>query len=773
MTTNISKQLTKEYLTKDAWKIIENGFHPHYNKNTESICSIGNGKFGQRASIEEHYSGESMKGNYVAGVYYPDKTRVGWWKIGYPEYYSKVLNAVDWASIDFHINGVQFDLAKAKILDWHREIDMQTGVLYRTCKVLFNEVEFYIESERFCSMADDRIAVQSYAISGFSKDVEIKLEQGLDFDVKNEDSNYDEKFWDEKKIHFDSEIAYNSAYTKKTGFAVAAAMNTEFLIDGFSTTHEETKVQREKYIGFQNEFNLKEGSSIEMFKIVSIISSLDYDTDTIEDDARMVVFDYLDHSFEELKKSHIKAWDFKWKHADIEIEGDIAAQQAIRFNIFHLNQTYTGEDSRLNIGPKGFTGEKYGGSTYWDTEAYCIPFYLSTADQKVARQLLIYRFEQLNKAYENAAKLGFHHGEALYPMVTMNGEECHNEWEITFEEIHRNGAIAYAIYNYVNYTGDDQYIVDHGLEVLIGIARFWKSRVHYSAHSGQYMMHGVTGPNEYENNVNNNWYTNYIARWCLDYTSRMMEFVKNSAPHKFESLVKKLTVNQSEVKKWREIIENMYFPVNEELGIFLQQDNYLDKEQILVKDLDPKHLPINQNWSWDRILRSCFIKQADVLQGMYFFEDDFTEDQHRTNYNFYEPRTVHESSLSPCVHSILAAKLGMEEKAYEMYLRTSRLDLDDYNNDTEDGLHITSMAGTWMSVVQGFAGMRVRDGLLQFKPFLPKAWKSIKFMINFRGRLLQVRMSAGETYLELQEGKPLSVIVDGTQMLLNPIKVSQ
>lgn len=773
MTSNLSKRLTKEYLTKHPWKIIENEFYPQHNKITESICSLGNGKFGQRASIEETFSGESMKGNYVAGVYYPDKTRVGWWKIGYPEYYSKVLNAVDWASVDFYINGSQFDLAKAQVLEWHREIDMKTGILYRTCKVRFGGVDFYIESERFCSMADDRIAVQSYAISGFSSDVEIKFDQGLDFDVKNEDSNYDEKFWDEKKIHFDSEIAYNSAYTKKTGFAVAAAMNTEFLIDSFPATHEELKIQREKYIGFSNEFKLKADSSIEMFKIVSIISSLDYESDTIENDARMVIFGYLDHSFDELKQAHIEAWDFKWKHADIEIEGDIAAQQAIRFNIFHLNQTYTGEDSRLNIGPKGFTGEKYGGSTYWDTEAYCLPFYLSTADQKVGRQLLIYRYDQLDKAYENAAKIGFYSGEALYPMVTMNGEECHNEWEITFEEIHRNGAIAYAIYNYVNYTGDEQYVIDHGLEVLIGISRFWASRVHYSAHSGQYMMHGVTGPNEYENNVNNNWYTNYIASWCLKYTGEMVQFVKNQAPSHLKSLTQKLDFKISELKKWQEIVNNIYLPKNEELGIFLQQDNYLDKEQILVGDLDPLHLPINQNWSWDRILRSCFIKQADVLQGMYFFEDAFTDEEHRANYLFYEPRTVHESSLSPCVHSILAAKLGMEEKAYEMYLRTARLDLDDYNNDTEDGLHITSMAGTWMSVVQGFAGMRVKDGKLHFSPFLPKAWKSLKFMINFRGRLIQVRISPEDTYLELQEGEALEVVVDGAIFPLNSIKVSQ
>lgn len=765
----MEKKLTKDYLVKNPWKIIEDEFHPEYNKITESICSIGNGKFGQRACLEEYYSGETMPGNYVAGVYYPDKTLVGWWKNGYPEYYSKVLNAMDWSSIDLFINGERFDLAQAKIHEWYREIDMKTGILYRTCQVTFNGIRFHIESERFCSMSDDKLAVQSYSLSNFSQDVKLEIIQGIDFDVKNEDSNYDNKFWNEKKIYFDGKIAYNSAFTKKTNFAVSAAMHTDFLIDSRSVTFEETKIQREKYIGFSSKFEIKQSSSLKLFKKVSIISSLDYNPQHIEDDSRNIILGYSDHRFEELKTGHISAWSKKWEQADIEIEGDVSAQQAIRFNIFHLNQTYTGEDSRLNIGPKGFTGEKYGGSTYWDTEAYCLPFYLSTADENVAKQLLLYRYNQLDKAYENAAKIGFTNGEALFPMVTMNGEECHNEWEITFEEIHRNGAIAYAIYDYVNYTGDKTYLEGPGLEVLIGISRFWASRVHYSEHSNKYMMHGITGPNEYENNVNNNWYTNYIASWCLRYTTKVIEQLQSDNKSLSDIFSKLNFKKEQELSKWDEIVTKMYYPKDEKLGIFLQQDNYLDKEQILVKDLDKKHLPLNQNWSWDRVLRSCFIKQADVLQGFYFFEDEFSQEDHKRNFLFYEPRTVHESSLSPCVHAILASKLGMEEKAYEMYLRTARLDLDDYNNDTEDGLHITSMAGTWMSVVKGFAGMRVRNNQLEFKALLPKAWKSFNFMLNFRQRLLHVRIGQDGTYVELRRGEPLEIKVNEETLLLSPL----
>jgi maltose phosphorylase len=460
------------------------------------------------------------------------------------------------------------------------------------------------------------------------------------------------------------------------------------------------------------------------------------------------------------------AWGDKWKESDIIIEGDVSAQQAIRFNIFQLNQTYTGEDDRLNIGPKGFTGEKYGGSTYWDTEAYCVPFYLSTADSSIARNLLIYRYKHLEKAKENALKLGYKKG-ALYPMVTMNGEECHNEWEITFEEIHRNGAIAYAIYNYVNYTGDKAYLGQYGLEVLVEISRFWEERVHYVAHKDKYVMLGVTGPNEYENNVNNNWYTNRIAAWTMEYTLEALAYLQENEASRYTELADKLELLDSETTEWNEIIAKMYYPADEELGIFLQQDGFLDKEIIQVKDVLPENLPLNQKWSWDRILRSCFIKQADVLQGLYFLGDRYDLDTKKRNFDFYEPITVHESSLSPCIHSILACELGYKEKAYEMYLRTSRLDLDNYNNDTEDGCHTTSMAGTWMSIVHGFGGLRVQEDRLILKPSNPGHWTSYSFKIMFRGSRLKVSVTDVQVTVVNETDIPASITIHGKEYTVN------
>lgn len=754
----------KNYIKVDEWNIIEEGFDPHLNKISESIFSLGNGRMGQRANFEEAYSGETLQGNYVAGVYYPDKTRVGWWKNGYPEYFAKVLNAANWIGIDIFVGSVPLDLHTCSVKEFSRILHMKEGFLERSFVAEFADgKQLKVEAKRFCSIVDDEAGAISYSVTALNFDETLTVIPYIDGDVKNQDSNYDEKFWDEVSRETSDHSALLVMRTKKTGFEVCTGMRYVVQVNGVVQNLRSQVISREKYLAHKVQVRLSSGSTVSIYKYAANVTSENYSADTLVSSCNETIDRIYRKGFEQMLKEQVDAWAGKWKESDIIIEGDAAAQQGIRFNIFQLNQTYTGEDARLNIGPKGFTGEKYGGSTYWDTEAYCVPFYLATAAPEVTRNLLIYRYKHLPKAIENAQKLGFKNGAALYPMVTMNGEECHNEWEITFEEIHRNGAIAFAIFNYIRYTGDKDYLISYGLEVLVAIARFWSQRVNWSAEKNKYVMLGVTGPNEYENNVNNNWYTNTIACWCMQYAIEAIAYVKDKAPAHFNHLLQKMQFDEiEETSSWKYIVDNMYFPENKELGVFLQQDGYLDKEQLLVKDLHPSDRPLNQKWSWDRILRSVFIKQADVLQGLYFFEDHYDEATIRRNFDFYEPRTVHESSLSPCVHAILAAKLGDEQRAYEFYLRTSRLDLDDYNNDTEDGLHITSMAGTWMSVVEGFAGMRVRDNHLHFHPFLPEKWNSFAFNVLFRGCILNVRVNRDFIHLENRSGGPLSVYVFGT-----------
>ncbi len=717
----------------DEWKIIENGFTPSKQKQAESIFSIGNGSFGQRANFEEKYTGDSLQGSYVGGVYYPDKTRVGWWKNGYPEYFAKVLNSCNWIGINIEIDGFQLDLNTCEVKSFHRELNMFEGTLKRSFRCVFqNGKEIEVKSIRFCSMEREEIGAISYSITPINFSGNVKFSPYLDCKVMNHDSNYDEYFWDEDFHKIGIKKGIVCVKTKKTNFHVATAMRISFWKESELLDIHPNLVEREFYVENNFEYYLEKGVTHTLKKYVSVSSTINHSEFSYATIALNRVTKAYINGFDMLLAEHKAAWANIWSNSDIKIEGDSASQQAIRFNIFHLFQTYTGKNSKLNIGPKGFTGEKYGGATYWDTEAYCLPFYLKTAESKIARQLLVYRHNHLQKAIENAEKLGFKDGAALYPMVTMNGEECHNEWEITFEEIHRNGAIAFGIYNYVRHTLDEQYLVEYGRDVLVGIARFWAQRFNWSDDKKSYVMLGVTGPNEYENNINNNWYTNYLAKWCLTYSLEVEnKFAKDN----------KVLLRSGEAEKWQHIIDNVYQPKKANSRVYLQQDGFLDKEQLIVSDIPQSELPINQHWSWDRILRSVFIKQADVLQGIYLFEDHFDKETIKENFEFYEPKTVHESSLSPCVHSILAATLGNKKMAYDMYLRTSRLDLDDYNHEADEGLHITSMAGTWMSVVEGMAGVRINEEGLFINPIIPETWKNYSFNMLFRGNPMTIKIT--------------------------------
>jgi maltose phosphorylase len=763
--------MNQDYIKPDNWSIIEEGFDIDRVKSSESLFSIGNGAMGQRANFEEHYSGKTFQGSYIAGIYYPDKTKVGWWKNGYPEYFAKVLNAPNWIGIDIEINGEDLDLAKCLLVkNFRRELNMKEGWYDRSfVATLQNETQVSVNIRRFLSLDTDELGVINYEITPINKTAIIIYKPYIDAGVHNEDANWEEKFWEPIEVKHVGSEAFVTARTFKTHFSVATFMHNTILSQGKNVGLEPSNVETSAdKVKFYYEVAVAQGEKSSIQKLGGYTVSLNHPSTKLIVSAQHLIQSALNKGYDQLLKDQIAAWAKIWEMSDITIEGDVKAQQGIRFNIFQLNQTYLGKDSRLNIGPKGFTGEKYGGSTYWDTEAYCIPFYMATKDQQVARNLLTYRYNQLDKAIENAAKLGFKNGAALYPMVTMNGEECHNEWEITFEEIHRNGAIAFAIFNYYRFTGDYSYIPEKGLEVLIGIARFWHQRANYSSKREQHVILGVTGPNEYENNVNNNFYTNYIAKWCINYALEQVNNVEREYPKDFARIMSKVNLSSAEIKAMQKVADTMYFPFSKEHGVYLQQDGFLDKDLVKVADLDKSQRPINQKWSWDRILRSPYIKQADVLQGFYFFEDHFSKVELERHFDFYEPLTVHESSLSPCVHSIQAAVLGKMDMAYTFYLRTSRLDLDDYNKEVEEGCHITSMSGTWMSIVEGFGGMRVKNDALHFSPRIPKEWKAYSFKINFRNQILKISVSKNETQFSLEGNTEVTVFVNDKKVLVVP-----
>jgi len=736
--------MTQQIFEIDPWKVTTKQLDKENRRLQESLTSLGNGYMGMRGNFEEAYSGYHHQGTYLAGVWYPDKTRVGWWKNGYPDYFGKVINAMNFLYMHLFVDGEEVDLHKDELKDFDLTLDMQTGRLERSFTVVKNGKDISVRFTRFLSIAVKELCAIKLEITA-SEPAAIRIESALDGNVQNEDANYEEMFWEWVEQTDDTlvvETIPNNFGIER--FSVAATMHHK--VTGFTSAGANSK---ELFVSQVFEGETEKGQVLSLEKYVTLTTSRDHAKDQLAATAEEIYATKVaGQSFEELEATQANQWAKRWELADVEIGGDDEAQQGIRFNLFQLFSTYYGEDERLNIGPKGFTGEKYGGATYWDTEAYGVPFYLAVTEPEVTRNLLKYRHNQLPGAFHNAKQQGLK--GALYPMVTFTGVECHNEWEITFEEIHRNGAIPYAIYNYTAYTGDESYLAEEGLEVLSAVSRFWADSVHFSQNKQCYMIHGVTGPNEYENNVNNNYHTNNMATWTLQYT---LDALKKVSTEKWAEH----NLTGSETAHWKDIIARMYYPYDEELGVFVQHDTFLDKDLRPADSLDPSERPLNQNWSWDKILRSPFIKQADVLQSIFFLNDRYTLEEKRRNFDFYEPMTVHESSLSPSVHAVLAAELGKEEKAVELYSHTARLDLDNYNNDTDDGLHITSMSGAWLAIVQGFAGMRVKEGILHFKPFVPKEWLGYDFKINFRGSLLAVKVNGGEVALTVEAGPARAV----------------
>ena len=751
-----------DFIKKDEWSIIEEGYDAQRILASESIFSIGNGKFGQRANFEEDYSGEHLYGNYISGIYYPDRTKVGWWKKGYPNYFAKTVNCPVWNALRIVVNGEILDLNQCKsVSQFSRELNMKEGWYKRTSRIeLQNNIQLQITSTRFISLALEQVGAVRYTLRVLNNPATIKVTPHLKLDTTNKDSNWNEPFTKAKASFVEEQQIFHHSEVLKTGFEICTFNSTKLALNEKSISPEGTETIDQAKAGISYDINMNSDDSLSITTFGGYVNSMDSPDEDLKEKAKKIIYSVEEMGFEALLNQQRTEWKKIWLSSDIVIKGDISSQQAIRFNIFHLNQTYTGKDARLNVGPKGFTGEKYGGVTYWDTEAYCLPFYMATKDKSVAKNLLRYRYLQLDKAIENAKKLGFNSGAALYPMVTANGEECHNEWEITFEEIHRNSAIAFAIKKYIDFTDDQAHMVEMGLEVLIGISRFWAQRVSYSSYLKQYVILGVTGPNEYENNVDNNWYTNYGARWCLQYTIQVLKMISVQDPKNYQRILQKTNFKYTETEQWKKIIESMYLPYSEKLGIFLQHDGFLNKELIPANEIPKEQRPINQNWSWDRILRSPYIKQADLLQGFYFFENDFSKKELKNHFDFYETYTVHESSLSPCIHCIESVRLGYLDRAYDYFLQTARLDLNDYNKEVHEGLHVTSMAGTWMSLIEGFAGLKIKDGCLSFTPKIFNQWTSYAFYVNFRERLIFVEIGHDQTNIQIIEGNDLDVLLN-------------
>ncbi len=721
------------------------------NEFTESCFSIGNGRLGQRAFFEEQFSGASFRGSFVAGVHCRGSRGVATWKNGYAGFFDKMPNAPDWSCIEVLVDGEVLDLATCRVKEFRRELNMRAGILERSFVArLVSGREIQVRATRFCSIASQDIAAVRYTLCPLNFSGVISLTPGIDGEVLSKGANPGEHCW----LELDRSIKRRSGLlltlAQETPIQLCTGMRFAIFVNGEEFRGPSSPQQSGYYLGCRVRINARQKDELVIYKYVSAVTSQDQEKAKMAAHCRDSLKKAAKAGFDRLLADHAAAWAARWELADMVVEGNVADQQATRFNIFHLLQAHPGQDERLGVSPAGFTGQDFAGCASWETEAFLLPFYLSTAAPSAALHLLRYRLRQLPEAIEIARQAGFGEGAALYPAATLRGLECRQDWEIAAGTIHRNGAIAKAICDYVRYTGDAHFFLRGGLEILLRIARFWSQRVLWSEEEQCFHLIGVTGPNEYECNVNDNWYTNLVAGWSLRYAVVALRWVAAMESDALAEIVSRLHLDLStEPDRWLEIAGKMFYPKDNRRGIYLQQAGFLQKEIRPVETLSAQELPLCRHWPWEAVLRSSFIQRPDLLQGLCFFQDyHFSKEEIQRNFDFYAPLTVHEAPASLCAHAILAARLGRKEEACDLFRRLAYADLENNLGNSEDGLHLVGMAGAWLAFVQGLGGMQTEDGLLSFDPFLPAGWEAYSFGLHWRGH--QIRVQVGRQGVAVQ-----------------------
>lgn len=747
-----------QYFITEPWNIVEEGFNPDYSQVCESIFSLGNEFMGVRGYFEEGYSGKSLIGNYFNGIYESQDVEHSAYK-GIIDKTEFIVNAVDWLYLRIQVGEEVVDLDQSDFKDFKRSLNLKSGILTRSyIWVMKDKRELKIEFERFVSMKDANLAGQNIVFTPLNFSGEIIVTAGLDFTQIHH--MVGKGLWNCKEIKSGSNWCSILADTVSTSQSLYSGCI--FITDG----HELEEIKEDKKITKVFVLNGSEGHTNTFTRIVKNLSrketSLeDYNKFSVQLDES--INHLLSLEYETIKKDSVDWWAKTWKASDIVIEGDELNQQGIRFCIFQMHQTYHGAIKGAIIGAKGLTGEAYSGNTFWDTETYCLPFYIFN-NVEAARQLLEYRYLTLEEAKKRAKALDCE--GAFYPIATITGRECCSLWQHASLQLQASTAVAYGFWHYERITKDSEFIYKTGLPILIEVSRMLSTRGDWSQDGKHYGYYGVMGPDEFQMMVNNNCYTNYLGKITLEYTLDVLSRLRFSKESEYSEFIKEYGITFDELNKWENIASHMYIPYDGNTKLYEQHEGYFNLPHIDVDKIPIEDFPLYHHWSYDRIYRNDMIKQPDVLMMMLMYNGNFSEEELRINYEYYEPRCIHESSLSPSVHSILANQLGKYEEAYKFFGFATRMDLDNYNRNTSEGLHTTSIAAAWMNIVYGFAGMRSDSEILSFYPTIPKQWNGYAFGIRYGGDIIKVNIKKDRVSLHTENGTRITVQIYGKTAVL-------
>jgi len=757
------------YLKGDAWNIIEEGFSFEHSEVSESIFSLANEFTGVRGFFDEGTSSKdihSLRGVYFNGMYEVEDTETTSYK-GIVQQTHFMVNAPDWLWTKIVVDDEEVQISKENTEDFLRILDMRRGKMVRSfvwksktgkqLRLIFTRL---LDMEQPC-YAYQKIEFQPLNFSGA-----IKVTSACNVNAIHQGRQ--KCYWDFVKETRNNDLDIVLVKTKST--------NQKLCISSYWECDTETKEEpfvEESVYGKTFTLELSEK------RINTLVKKVCFAVDKVnavnQESLLQLCSEKANYqkniTFAQAEYNQTMYWKKIWDYSDIQIEGDDLNQQGIHFCIFQMNQTYHGIAETDNIGAKGLTGEAYNGHAFWDTETYCLPFYLYS-NIEAARKLLEFRYNTLENAKARAKMLDCQ--GACYPVATLNGDEACNLWQHASIQFQPSSGVAYGIAHYYALTGDKDFLYGHGIEMLIEISRFLLSRGAWNQDHTGFGLYAVMGPDEFHMMVNNNAYTNFMCKKTFDFTLSVLRKIKEENIEIYKALIEKTNFTDEEEKNLKLCSEKMIIIFDEETNLYEQHEGFFTMPHIDVNKIPVEDFPLYSHWSYDRIYRTDMIKQPDVLMFFFLYRSEFSEKVLRANYEYYEPKTIHESSLSPSVHSVLACDLKKFDEAQKFFGFATRLDLDNYNRNTREGLHTTSIAAAWINIVFGFGGLRSDPDMhekISIAPVLPSSWQSYSFRFIYKNSLVCVKVSKEEVIVNVAEGEPVNLFVYNKLYTISEIPV--
>ncbi len=741
-------------MVMDPWCIVETEINPKRSVYWESLFALSNGYMGVRGTYDEEHPEilpYSQQGMYINSVY----DYLKYWNHvcnfkGLPERIHTMLNLWDWTIINLYVDGEKFSFSSGQISQYRRELNLKNGILNRT--LIWESPQgkkLMLNSTRLVSMVRRHSAVIHYEVKPLNFSGMITLESVLKGKAVNNDYSFEPLL--KQKSGLADSIHYSLFSTKNTGIKIATVAG-HVLSKDQATTH--VDIKNDDLI-FRMTFQASQEEAVSLDKQVCFFTSNEENEANLIPEALNTLKKDMKDGFAAIFLEQSRFWKDYWDISDIEIGANQSDQQVLRFNMFHLRQNHP-EDDRLSISATGLTGNHYGGLVFWDTEMYMVP-YFNYHEPKLVRNLLMYRYHILDRARERANQLDGLGG--LYSWMSINGEETNVLPECSTAQYHINSDIAYAIWRYYISTNDREFLFKYGAEILFETARYLADRGKFISQRGdRFCINCVCGPDEYGCAVNNNSFTNMMAQFHFHFAVKVYEMMSRECPQIFAALAEKIALDNNEPAVWEKASDRMYIAFNEKLGIHEQDDSYLYRDPVDMSKL-PRNFDIRYSYFPMNLWRMQITKQADVVLLMFVLGDKFSKEVKKANYEFYEPRTCHGSSLSPSIHSIIAAEIGLEEEAYDFFHQSLYMDISDFRKNTNGGIHFACLGGTWMAVINGFAGMRDYEDRLIFNPHLPKQWSFFKFKLLYRGRRLGISIEKDRSSFILLDGEPVTLFV--------------